>query len=84
MAATSVVNVSKDWTLLANGSCLVQAKNALVQYDICVQAAKPAAQDSNYISSDLANATIFDFGSSVWCRINSGTYANTSTLVVIA
>lgn len=83
MAVTNIVTVTKSWTQIAMGSCLIQDKNKNCLYNICVQSAQPAPTDENYIVTDLSDSTVFDFATPVWCRVDAGTYANSRKITVI-
>ena len=82
MAATTIVNVTKTWTKLADSSCLVQARNT-IPYRICVQSAQPAQQEDNFVSMSLKEAAILDFNTPVWCRLPDSTDLATAPMVVI-
>ncbi len=84
MAATNIVNVTKTWTKLADGSCLVQARDSSIPYRICVQSAQPAQQADNFVSISLKDATVLDFSTPVWCRLPSSTDLTAAQMVVVA
>ena len=83
MAATTIVNVTKTWTKLADSSCLVQARNTSIPYRICVQSAQPAQQADNFVSMSLKEAAILDFSTPVWCRLPDSTDLATAQMVVV-
>lgn len=83
MAATTLVTVGKTWTKLADGSCLVQAKNNMSDFRICVQSAVPNDTDTNHITLNLTGATVFDFATPVYARLPHSAMAETVPVVVI-
>ena len=84
MAATTLVTVSKTWTKLADSSCLVQAKNGMSEFCVCIQSAAPAESATNYITMGLTGATVLDFSTPVYARLTRDAAAESIVVAVIA
>lgn len=84
MAATTLVTVGKTWTKLADGSCLVQAKNNMSEFLVCVQASQPDDSATNYVTLNLTGATVLDFATPVYARMPRSVTIDSIVVAVIA
>lgn len=84
MAATTLVTVGKTWTKLADGSCLVQAKNNMSDFRVCVQSTQPDETATNFVTLNLTGATVLDFATPVYARLIHTAIAESIVVAVIA
>lgn len=84
MAATTLVTVGKTWTKLADGSCLVQAKNNMSDFRVCVQSTAPDDTATNFVTLNLTGATVLDFATPVYARLIHTAIAESIVVAVIA
>lgn len=84
MATTKIVSVTKDWTKIADGSCVLQAKSVGIDYQVYVGATAPTPTDSAYHTCTLKEAVVFDFNTPVFCRIPANMGDMTVDMVVTA
>lgn len=67
--ATTTVAVTKNWTQVSTGSCIVQAKNSSVEFQVYIGSSAPTTNTADWALTNIRQMTVFDLAQAVYLKI---------------
>lgn len=78
---TTQATVTKSWTKLSDGNCILQAEVVTDYYNIAVGEAAPDGDAK--LSIKLDKPKTFGLDTAVWCRLSSNSLRDSSVINII-